>query len=110
MGSESYNCPRYVRASLSAAITCKAVLRAALSATLSGMSSASGGVIGSGGMGSQTRGIEVARPGETGVRGWYLILGETEGQDMIGRSSIVEAVLYSVDRDGMRTARVSLLG
>ena len=84
-----------MRASLSAAITCNAVLRAALSAALSGMSSASGGVMGSGGIGSHTSGIGVARPGETGVSGWYL--GAVAEKDMAGRSSMV-AEVYG--RDG----------
>ena len=60
-----------VNPSLSVAMTWSAVRRAAALLAASRISSASGGVMGSGGIGSQTWGRLVGRSGETGVRGCF---------------------------------------
>ena len=64
-----YSSPRYVRPSLSVAMTCRAVRSAASLLAASSVSSASGGVMGSGGIDSLTWGRVVGSRGETGVRG-----------------------------------------
>jgi len=56
-------------ASFAVEITCSPVRRAASLLAASRISSASGGVMGRGGMGSQTCGRVVGRRGDSGVRG-----------------------------------------
>ena len=92
----------YSTASFAVHITWRPVRSAASLLTASRISSASGGVIGSGGMGSQTCGSVTGKRGETGVSGWFFFIHAV----MVGRSSMVEVCCLAIvggDRDNIRS-------